>query len=148
MAGSRLVEVKQKIITDLAALPSLSAVSVEYAYNAGATDRDRIFFGRARSAHEPASLKSGTTFRNERMILELNVVVEAVGGTAEDAEDRAVNTLGVIVEEYVANHRTLDGTVTGLNWIVVTGLDVTSLFNDRGHLAEAAYELTYDARLT
>jgi len=152
MAGSLLVAVKRKIIADLGTLVPAALqspdVNVEYAYNASVTARDRIFCGRARSTHDPASLKTGRTFRNERMTLELLVVCEMPGGTAEDAEDRAVNILGPIVEEYIGDNRTLGGTIAGLNWIVVSGLDVTSMFNDRGHIAEAAYELTYDARLT
>lgn len=150
MAGSILVAVKRKVTTDLAALPALTneGVSVEYAYNAKVTNRDRVFLGRGRAIHDPASLKSGRTFRNERMSFDLIAVTELVGGTAEDAEARVVNTLGLVVEEYFADNRTLGGAVAGLNWVVVSGFEVVSLFNDRGHLAEATYEITYDARLT
>lgn len=146
--GSRIVEVKRALVSALDDLSDLDDVAVEYGYNAAISQRRRIFTRRAVAQIEPASLKAGKVFRNERMTFELVVLVEAVGGSAEDAEDEAVNDLGLVVEDYIANNSTLGGAVTGLNWIVVSGLEVTPMFNDRGHLAEAAYELTYDARLT
>lgn len=147
MAASRVVAVRSALIDALAALASLDGVVVEYAWRFGSTDRERIFTGRARATHGPASLKSGRTHRNERMTFDLVVLVEKVDGTQEEADERAL-VLGAVVEEYVADNNTLGGTVSGLNWITVSGVELNGLANDRGHLAELTYSLTYDARLT
>lgn len=146
MAGSAVVAAKKALIAGLAADPNLDGVEVTYAWKRGSKKRERIFCGRAQATQEPASLKSGRTFRDERMIFDVTVVVEMPGGSAEAVEERAIE-LGTIVEEWVADNRTLDG-VTGLNWAVVTGLDLTSMFNDNGHLAELVLQVTYSARLT
>lgn len=146
MAGSRLVEVKRAVIDGLAALPALASVAVTYAYRPGQDERDRIFAGRSRATHRPASLKAGRTFRDEVMAFDLVVLCELVGGDAEESEDRAVNTLGLIVEEFIADNRTLG--VTGVTALTISGLEVNTMFNDRGHLTEAVYQITYNARLT
>jgi hypothetical protein len=148
MAGSRIVAVRSALITGLAAVPALSAVDVIYAWKFDEVlPRERIFTNRARATHTPASLKSGRTFRNEQMTFDLVVRVEGVDLTAEETDTRAL-VLGTACEEYVADNRTLGGTVTGLNWIVVSGVELNNLSNDRGHLSELTYTLAYDARLT
>ena len=148
MAGSRIVAVRSALIAGLDALSALDGVDVIYAWKFDAElPRERIFTNRARATHAPASLKSGRTFRNEQMTFDLVVRVEGVDLTAEDTDTRALE-IGALVEEYVADHNTLDGTVTGLNWIKVTGMELNNLSNDRGNLSELTYSIAYEARLT
>lgn len=148
MAGSRVVAVRSALIDGLAAVGGLSTVDVIYAWKFDQElPRERIFTSRVRATHEPASLKSGRTFRNERVTFDLVVRVEKVDGTAEEADERAL-VIGALVEEYVADNRTLGGSVSGLNWVVVSGMELNNLSNDRGNLSELVYAITYDARLT
>lgn len=147
MAGSRIVAVRSALITGLDALSALDGVDVIYAWKFDQElPRERIFTGRARATHTPASLKAGRTFRNERMTFDLIVRVEKVDGTAEEADTRAL-VIGAVVEEYVADNKTGLG-VSGLNWITVSGMELNNLSNDRGNLTELTYSITYDARLT
>lgn len=148
MAGSRIVAVRSALIAGLDALSALDGVDVIYAWKFDhELPRERIFTNRARATHTPASLKAGRTFRNEQMTFDLVVRVEGVDMTAAETDTRAL-VIGAVVEEYVADNRTLGGAVTGLNWIVVSGLELNNLSNDRGNLSELTYSIAYDARLT
>lgn len=148
MAGSRVVAVRSALIDGLAGLAGLADVDVIYAWKFDAElPRERIFTDRCRATHEPASLKSGRTFRNERMTFDLVVRVELIGGTSEEADERAL-VIGALVEEYIADNNTLDGAVSGLNWITVSGMELNNRGNDVGSLSELTYAITYDARLT
>lgn len=148
MAGTLAVSVRSALVNALAALPSLADVDVIYAWRFDEIlPRERVFTNRARATHGVASLKSGRTHRNETTTFDVVVRVEAVDDTAEAAGERAV-VIGTVVEEYVADNRTLGGAISGLNWIKVTGFEMNDLSNDRGHLCELTYQITYDARLT
>lgn len=149
MAGSLVVAVKQALIDALQGMTGdaedLEGVAVRYAYRSDTSERERIWTGRARATHTPSSLKSGRMFRDEDMTFDLTIVVEKVGGTAEDAEDRAIE-IGTVVEEYIADNKTLG--VAGVKWVRVASAELTPLMNDRGAMAELVYSITYQARLT
>jgi hypothetical protein len=155
MAGTRIVAVRSTLLTGLAAMSAYTTLDakghkplVSLGYPLGAKDREKVFTTRARFSQTPASLKSGRTFRNETGNFNVVITVEGVGESQDTTSARAV-TLGLALEEYVADNRTLGGTVTGLNWLVVDGDgELAELMNDRGTLAELTYPLKYDARLT
>lgn len=141
-----MVAVRSALVAALADLESLTDVDVTYAWTFGSQSRERVFTGRARATHDPASLKAGRNFRNERMTFDLVVLVEGVGLSPEETDDRAL-VIGTLVEEYLADNKGGLG-VSGVNWINVTGVELNNLANDRGNLSELTYQITYDARLT
>lgn len=153
MAGTLIVAVRVAVVEGLAALPAYTTKvnghrpHVSLGWPVGKKDREKVFTQSATFTHEPASMKSGRTFRNEQGRFEVVVWVEGVGENQETTSERAV-TLGTAFEEYVADHKNSLG-VAGLNWVVVDGdgrLD--EAFNDRGSLAQLIYTVRYDARLT
>lgn len=147
MAGSRVVAVRSALIDGLAALDGLADVDVIYAWKFDQElPRERIFTNRARATHAIAGLKSGRAHRNEQMTFDLVVRVEGVDITAEETDERALE-IGALVEEYVADNKAGLG-VSGVNWIAVSGVELNNMSNDRGHLSELTYAITYDARLT
>lgn len=141
-----MVAVRSALVDALAAEGDLIDVEVSYAWSFGTQSRERIFTGRARATHDPASLKAGRNFRNERMSFDLTVLVEGVGLNPEETDERAI-ALGLVVEEYVADNKGGLG-VAGVNWIRVDGMELQNLSNDRGSMSELTYTITYDARLT
>lgn len=155
MAGSLIASVRDAVLTGLAAQTAFSTPDAKghkpllsLGYPLGAKDREKVFTARARFSHTPASMKAGRTYRNEQGYFDLVITVEGVGESQDTTSARAI-TLGTAFEEYVADNRTLGGTVAGLNWLVVEGDgQLAEMFNDRGTLAELTYPLKYDARLT
>lgn len=149
MGASRIVAVRQAVVTGVQALLTAATetnVSVDYAWTFGSTERERIFTVRPRANHDPASLKAGRTARTERMVFDVVVLVESVGGSPEEADVRAL-ALGTYVEEYFADNKQGLG-VSGLTAIWVSGFELNNLANDRGHMSEVTYQITYTARLT
>lgn len=127
-----------------------SAVSVTYGWQ-GSDDtarREQIFTSNARAHHEPAALKAGRSFRREQMDFDITVLISAVGQKPEDAETRAMD-LGQVIEEYIADRKSNELGITGLNWIQVTDLACEYRIGEQGgSLAIATYTVRYDARLT
>lgn len=150
MAGSVAVATKQAIVTGftakLAALSAYDDVLVSYAWPAGKKQREKVFGARTRTTHTPASLRPGRTFRDEVGEIDFVILVESVGGSAEDADERA-SAIGQQFEEYIADKRNSLG-VTGLNWMTVARTELVNAFNDRGHLTELTITVAYNARLT
>lgn len=147
MAGSVVVALRQAIVAGLQAEESLSGVQIGYGWPGDdLAEKETVFLNRPRGLHDPASLKSGRTFRNEAGELDLVVRVEKVGGTAEEADDRAL-AIGALVEEFIADN-TDSLVVTGLLWVRVASWSIANLYNDRGRLTELTYTLQWRARLT
>lgn len=145
MSGTQVVVVKKALVAALDALPALDGVAVQYAWKPNQTVRERVFCGRAFGQHKPANFKAGRTHRDERISFDLTVLVEKPAGSAEDAETRAV-AIGTVIEEWVADHRIQ--TIPSVKWLVVEGdVELTSMFNDSGHMAELVYTITFAAYL-
>lgn len=155
MAGTLLLAVRQGLIDGLGTLDAFTTLDTKghrplltLGWPVGKKDREKVYTQRARFTHAPASLRAGRTFRNEQGFFELAIWVEGVGLSVGDTSARCV-TLGTAAEEWIADNRTLGGTVTGLNWLVVEGDgELTELFNDSGSLCFLTYPIKYDARLT
>jgi hypothetical protein len=144
MSGTKIVAVRKALVAGLDALVAFDNVLVTYAWKVGAKEREKCFTTRASFTHQPASLRSGRTFRDEEGTFQVVIVVEGVGDSPDTVADR-IAALGLAFEEYVADNRTLAGT----NSLTVQGAgELTEMFNDRGSLAELTYTVRYMARLT
>lgn len=156
-----MVAVRKAIIDGLAtaftALPDFNGttnperkVSVTYAYpfgGAGAKKAEKVFGGRTRIETPPAALRSGRNYRDETGLFDLVVLVSYVGGDAETADLRAY-AIGQVIEEWLADRKSNELNVTGLQTLTVTGGESNNLGNDRGHMTELTYQVRWTARLT
>jgi len=158
MAGSASVAVRSAIITGLTTrfdnLADFNGttkpeweVVVSYGYNFGTSDAERVFCGRARADTPPAAMRSGRNYRDETGTFDLVVLCTAVGGNPEDAETRAL-AIGTVAEEWLADRKSNELAVTGLQSLVVEGWDLATLGNDNGHMTELIYRVRWTARLT
>lgn len=147
MAGSIVVDCKRALVDLLDTRPGLAEVQVTFGWPGDdQAERERIFTGRAHAEHNLRHLSAGRTVRTEESTFDVVVQVEMVGGSPEDAEARVLE-LGLEVEETVADEKYLGG-VPGLNWALVAAWDLSSLYNDKGSLAEIVYQIRFNARLT
>lgn len=153
MAKSIVVDVRRALVdglSDVFNAAALDSVSCTYGWQGGddTARRDQVFTDRARATHEPAALKAGRNFRNERMEFSLVVMCLGVGLKPEETDDHVIE-LGQYVEEYVADHKQGEGWgIPGLNWIVVSAMELNNRYASEGSISEITYTITYDARLT
>jgi len=158
MAGSLVVSVRSAIkdglTTLFAGLPDFNGqydpehrVEVSYAYDLNSAAAERVFTGRSQADTPPAALRSGTNYRNETGTFDLIVLVAAVGGSAEDADERAL-AIGTEVEEWIAARKSNELAITGLNTLRIDSWDLVGLMNDHGNMAELTYKVRWTARLT
>lgn len=153
MAKSIIVDVRRAVVSglrDALDAAGFESVGCTYGWEGGddTARRDQIFTDRAIATHEPASIKSGPTFRNERMEFRLVVLTLGVGQKPEETDDHAIE-LGQIVEEFVAANRQGKAFgIDGLNWIIVSAMELNNRYASEGSMSEITYTLTYDARLT
>lgn len=144
MGASLLVAVRSAFVTAVNELEAFDGLDVMYAWKP-TEDREFAFTTDARATHQPASMKSGRNFRNETGRFTFVIVTAVVGGSPEDAADRAL-VLGLAVEEYVADNKQGVG---GAYTLLVDGdVELTEMVNDRASLAEYRIPIRYNARLT
>ena len=152
MAGSAVVAVRKALIEGLAAVVAVDnpRVSVTYGWQ-GSDDtasREQIFTNNARASHEPAALKTGRNFRDEQMDFDIVVLVLGVGQRPEESDQRAAD-LALLVEEFIADRKSNELGVAGLNWITVTDYALNYLIApEGGSISEATITVRYRARLT
>lgn len=149
--GTRILAVRLGLVAKIAALDLKAEHQViprvSLGYPSNAVEREKIWTQRARFTQEPASLRAGTTARNEVGRFELCVEVEGVGQDQEWTTGRAV-ALGEALEDLVATHAEWPAT-TGLNAITVEGDgELQEAFNDQGTLARLVLPIKYTARIT
>jgi len=148
MAGSILVAVRKELTTRLGQLKPLSGVEVGYAWKGSSKKREKIFTRRGRFTHDVAGMRAGRNFRNETGRFELVILVQGVGRDVGWTSDRAME-LGVACEEFIADHKSDELGVLGLQTLIVDGEgEVNEISADRSTWAEIAYPITYTARLT
>lgn len=149
VARSIVVAVRQAVVADIATRLADPSVSVTYGWRGGdeTRRREQIFTDRPRATHEPAALKAGRNFRNERMDFDIVVLVAGVGLKPEETDVRALE-LGAVVEDSIAENKGNELAVDGLNWLRMTRMELNNRFASNGSLTEITYTVTYDARLT
>lgn len=133
-----------------AALPAASAdeaVQVVFAWAPGlARFRRLIFTHQLRADHEPAGLRAGRKSRNEDGSFDVVCLVTIPGGTPEQAAEAAVGLAGVV--ESVCADQADSLPVEGLQWVVVSRVEVAEAASDSAAVAEAAVSIQFRARLT
>ena len=146
MASTVIVAVRAALVDALAALPTFTGIPVAYCYDKTCMEQREFLYTRdARFDHSVAALKAGRSFREESGTFELVVWVESVGGSPREAATRAL-ALGLVVEEYVADHK---NGVGGARSLQVAGAGALSeMASDSSSFAELVYPVRYEARLT
>lgn len=149
MAGTLLVAVRKALVSALADLPAMEGVHARYAWDIGATARERLYTRQGRISHAPASLRTPPVHRKETGRFELCLFVEAPGRDLEFVAERAA-ALGLICEDYIAARSSNQMGITGLQTLLIQGEGhLTEAFTDApSPVAELAYPITYTARLT
>lgn len=150
MPASIVVAVRKAVVAGLTtALAGESSVSVSYGWLGGdeTRRREQIYTNRVRGTHEPAALKAGRNFRNEQMDFDLCLFVADPTKAPEDVDTRVME-LAVVVEEYLADRKSNELGVTGLNWIHVTGFELENRLMTTGAASLAVWKVSYNARLT
>lgn len=146
MASTVIVAVRKAVVAGVGDLVEFGQVPVAYSYDKTCMDQREFAYTRnATFDHRAAAMKAGRNFRAESGGFELVIWVESVGGSPEDAADRAL-ALGVAFEEFVAdNKQGLGGAYT----LQVAGEgSLQEMALDSSSFAELAYSLKYNARLT
>lgn len=147
MAGSIMVAFKSKLVSELAALPSMTGVKLSYGDPGENALKETIWCGRIlENEHEPVALKAGRRRREENFTLEVYVDVTGTRLTHERAESRAV-ALGQALEEYLADNPKLDDSVTGLLFAVVSGMELVTLQTTDGPSTRLTVSIDVKGRL-
>lgn len=148
MAGSIVVEVRKALVAAIKTKVNDTSVSVTYGWS-GDDDsrRESIFTHRPRATHDPAALRSGRNYRNEEMEFDVVILVLGVGKSPDENDTRAL-VLGTAVEETVADHKSNELGVAGLNWLRMVDMELNNRFASTGTITEITYTVRYSARLT
>lgn len=151
MAGSRIVAVRKAVTAGLVtAFAAEDGVKVTYGWEGSdeTRRREQVFTNGGRGPHAPAALKSGRNFRHEEFTFDIVVEVIGVGMKPEESDQRAVD-LGVFVEEFVADHKSNELGVAGLNWLRMDDFALgPHQIIPNGAKSQAIYTARYHARLT
>lgn len=151
MAGSVIVAVRKALIAGLDALTAtgqpLEGFGITYAWNPKTTDRYRLFTAHARAETPPAAIKAGRNHRDETATFVVVLEVEVAGADADEAE-QLVADKGQVFEEWLADRKSNELDVTGLNWIRAVSWELNGSPSDRSYLAQLIYTIRYNARLT
>jgi hypothetical protein len=122
-------------------------VQVEYGWPGDdLAERERVFTNIPRGDHTGGPLKSGRRFRDEKAQLDVVIQVEYDGGSAEEADERAI-ALGLLVEEWFADNKDGAG-VASVSELLVATWRLDNLYGPNGALSELTYTVTWRARLT
>lgn len=148
MASSAIVAVRKALVAEIDDLAAFVDVDVLYAFH-GTTSKEIAYTRDATFEHEPAGLRSGRNYRNETGEFSFVIWVEKVGGTPEEADDRAIE-LGLAFEEWLADNKNGEAlSITGLQSITVSGRgSLKESPGDQASYAELVYPIRYQARLT
>lgn len=148
MAGSPIVQIRKAVVEGLSQMENLAGVEVTYTWQQNSTAREQVFTLRARTdSNDPAALRSGRNNRNERGRFQIVVKARIPGESPETVDERAL-ALGADVEDFLADRKSNELGVTGLNWIRQDGWTLDGGWADNTYVAELTYDVVYDARVT
>lgn len=151
MAGSVMVAVKRAVIDGFKAhlkqVAEYATVEVDYGYSTALAAHEAVFCGRGSSDTPPAAIRAGRNHRDEDGEFIVAVIAKALGGTQLDADERAFG-IGGELETWLADRKSNELHVPGLQSIGVAGFEMAPMYADTGHLTEVEYRVTYRARLT
>lgn len=153
MSRSIVLEVRQAVIDGIAELLNDQQVSVTYGWQGASDDarREQVFTNNAHAVHSSASMRPGRNFRDEQMNFEIVISVIGPGLRPEETDARALE-IGQVVEEFIADHKSNELGINGLNWIVITEFAlenrVAASSDGAGSLSQITYTVHYQARLT
>ena len=126
MAGSTMYAVKAQLLTLLEANSTLSAIQCSYGDPGEAMRRESIYLGDIISdSHTPEALASGRRRRVEDYRLDVEIFVQSKAAGQQEGEQRAL-VLAHAVETVLADYPTLDDGVTGLMFVEVSGMSMTT----------------------
>jgi len=125
----------------------MAGVKVSYADPGERALKENLWFGRIYdNEHEPVALKVGRRRREENFTAEVFVEVMGTRLTPERTEVRAME-LGTALEEYLADNPKLDGTIEGLLFAVVSGMELSTTETSEGPQTRLNIEVDVKARL-
>lgn len=156
--GTQLAAMRTALTDALAVLPEYTTVGptgqkpeVLFGWKQGWKKREKVWTQRARFEHEPASMRAGTTYRNETGYFDLMIAVHGVGLSVEVAFTRVVELM-VAAEDWIAYKPNWNAgpLVDGLFELQVVGDGEIpdAIGGDGAGLAEARIPIRYKARLT
>ena len=146
MAGSIISNYKAKLLTELQANSTISAVQCTYAAPGGSQRREAIFLGDIETDDFiPEALAPGRRRRRESFTCELFIEVSSKP-TAQTAEARAVE-LANAVETVLADDPQLDN-LSQLMFTAVRSLSMTTVQADQVPVVTIRMLLDAEARLT
>jgi len=150
MASTIVVALRRAVVDGLSGLlPDYGdrQALVTYAWDPEARDSLQVFTMRPRGDHSPAALRAGRNHRNEEASFQVVIHVEVAGADVEEADNRALE-IGQVVEEFIADHKSNELAIPGLNWITVSSWEMNGGPADRSAISQLIYTVSYNARLT
>lgn len=119
--------------------------TVTYGYDFGPPVTARVYSGRSRGESTPM-IRAGRSARNETGWFDVNILVQMLGGDAEEADMRCA-AIGSELESWLADRKSNQLDVDGLNSLHVESwlADYTAV--DGGMASVRTYTIRYTARL-
>lgn len=160
MAGDPIVQVRQQLVSGLAALmPAITGgtqpVPVNYSYPGQAQEREHLWFNGGLTPMSIPSMKAGRKRREVTTSLELIVEVMMVGrgldaqgaNLLQVTADERREELVTIVSEFLADDPLVGFTDRTIDWCELTQIDRSEGPTENGVGSRAVLTLTYHARL-
>lgn len=146
MAGSVGVAVRAAVVDGLADVLTLDGeVSYGFTFQPGLLEQ--VYTGRSSGETPPASLRSGRNYRDEQGTFDLNILVRVPGGSLLEADERC-DEIASVVEEWIADRKSNQLGVSGLNYLLVTRWDADYVQIDAGMCSIRTLTVAWRARLT
>ncbi|GAA4626616.1 hypothetical protein GCM10023196_035580 [Actinoallomurus vinaceus] len=137
MPGTNVVAAKKALLAIVADTPALRGVQALYQWT-GEAEREVIFCGKARFERENADMAADPA---ETLTIDLHVGVAFPGGSAEEAETRAVQ-IGALIEAALTADPRLGERVPGLLFAEIASGEADVVPYDEEVRAEIVYQVS------
>jgi hypothetical protein len=137
MPGTNVVAAKKALLAVVGAVPALAKVQTLYQWN-GEAEREAVFCGSTRFEREISDMGADPA---ETLTIDLHIGVVVPGGSAEEAETRAIE-IGALVEQALVTDPRLDDRVPGLLFTQIVSGMTEVVPNDEESRAEVIYQVT------